>query len=105
MCMRINDETKVEDLGYMLRTNGYSLGIEYGSGGYAVSITDLNTKVVYIEYSHDLVAAIKGAFEKAVKNKINKSDYPTVPYRSKKSISIGELSKLLSSGSEKNVKY
>jgi len=105
--MRINNDTKVEELGYLLRTNGYSLGIEYGSGGYAVSITDLNTKVSCIEYSHDLISAIKNAFERAMDNYVDESDFPTIPHipAKKSSLSLGEISKLLSSGSEKNVKY
>ena len=60
----------------------------------------------YLEYSHDLVAAIKNAFEKAMENKVVEDDYPTMPHipSKKSSLSLGELSKLLSSGSEKNVK-
>lgn len=105
--MQVDSNTKVEELGYLLRMNGFSLGIEFGSGGYAVSITDLKTKVRYVEYSHDLLEAIKCVFSKALGevDLKNKRDDITIPATPKSKMSIKELSKLLSSGSKKNVKY
>lgn len=105
--MTLNHNTKVEDLGYLLRTNGYSLSIEYGSGGYSVKITDINSGHYYIEISNDLLDAIQKAFHKAMANKNPQSSTTkTDPgFLKGNSVSIGELSKLLSSGSESNIKF
>ena len=105
--MRINDATKVEELGYLLRTNGCSLGIEYGSGGYAVSIKDLKSGTTYLEISNDLLDAVKRAFDSAMANKTYFRDEKTDPGTpiGKNSVSIKELSKLLLSGSDKKIKY
>ena len=105
--MQINDGTKVEELGYLLRTNGFSLGIEYGSGGYEVTITNLHTGSEFTAYSGDLLEAVKKAFAKAMASKAYLRDEKTDPGipLGKNSVSIKELEKLLCDGKSRKVKY
>jgi hypothetical protein len=107
MHMRIDSETKMEDLGYLLKSNGFSISIEFGSGGYAVTVTDNSSSEEYIEISNDLVEAIRVVFQKAFASKKPKStkySENTIPAAPRSKLSIGEISKLLASGSEKNLK-
>ena len=106
--MRIDSETKVEEIGAFLRSHGFSLNIEFGSGGYEVSIIDSSTKESFVEYSHDLVEAIKNVFKKASMVKVFKSkslkEELTVPATPRSKLSISDLSKALSDGREKKFK-
>lgn len=109
LVMIIDSETKIDEIGYLLRANGFSLNIEYGAGGYEVCIKDSKSNSTFTEYSHDLLEAIKLALDKAsvtkkFKAKLEREDV-TIPATPKTKLSISDLSKLLSSGEKDKIKF
>lgn len=105
---RVSSETKFEEIGQILRSNGFSLNIEFGLNGYEVIVTDIKSDVEYVEFSQDLLDAIKKALQKAFSNKkdpkLTREEH-TIPATPKSKLSIKEISKLLASGEEKKIKF
>lgn len=75
---RLNNQSKLEDLGEILRTNSFKLSIVYGSGGYCTQITHKGRH--FIAFSNDIQRSVSQAINKAIDGKSVNYDDITSKY-------------------------